>query len=109
MTIYKNKLYDKPMEENSITVWFDRTYDPIHAAMNRTVHLSLCKIDPYLLIFRDSSKCIDYIINIEDDKSVIMIVSSNKPFISTDSLLNMRNECSRIHSVCILYVYKQND
>ena len=91
------------MEENFTTVWFDRTYDPKNTTMNRRLHLSLFKIDPYLLTFRDSSKCIDYITDVKDDNSVILIVSSNELFLSIDSLLNLRNECSQIHSVCIIY------
>ncbi len=47
------------MTQNSSNVWLDRKYDPAAAEINRTNHLFLCRVDPYLVTFCDSDKCID--------------------------------------------------
>jgi hypothetical protein len=49
------------MTQNSNTVWLNQTHDPITTEFHRATHLSLCEIDPYLVTFRHTQKCIDYI------------------------------------------------
>ncbi len=56
------------MTQNSITVWLNQTHDPITTEFDRATHLSLCKIDPYLVTFRHTHKCIDYITQAQTDE-----------------------------------------
>ncbi|CAF1259604.1 unnamed protein product [Adineta steineri] len=65
--------------------------------------MSLCEIDPYLISYRDVHKCIDYIINLDDDKnSVILIISTNKLLFPSDAWIQQCAKLSQIESIYIL-------
>ncbi|UJR18521.1 hypothetical protein I4U23_005427 [Adineta vaga] len=96
------------MAQNSVTVWLDETCDSIVSnEINSDTHLTLCKIDPYLVTFRDLDKCADYIIQTEtDEKKVLLLISSETPSKSLDVFLKLKEKFSHIDSV---YCFTSNE
>jgi hypothetical protein len=94
------------MTQNSITVWLNQTDDPTTAEVDRATHLSLCQIDPYLVTFRDTHKCVDYITQTQtDEKKFILLISSTTLSQSLDVLRDLGQEFSQINSI---YVFDSN-
>lgn len=80
------------------TIWLDRAYSIVDKKSNIEIHFSLCKIDPYLITFRDTDKCFNYIH--ERDDEIILIISDKT---SADrAFLQQCEELSQINSVYIL-------
>lgn len=95
------------MTQNSIRVWLNQTHDPITTEFDHATHLSLCKIDPYLVTFCHTHKCIDYITQTQtDEKNVILLISSTMPSQSLDALRHRGQEFSQINSI---YVFASNE
>ncbi|CAF1450341.1 unnamed protein product [Rotaria sordida] len=89
------------MVENWITIWLDHRSDLTVVGSDRTTHLALCKIDPYLITFRNSNECIDYTSELQpDENKVILIISSDS---YPDILLKITEELSQIDSIYVLY------
>ncbi len=93
------------MSQNLIMIWLDRTYESAAAAKTHsTLHRSLCEIDPYLVTFRHSDKCIDYITDLNEDKNkIVLIISNELPSPSPDTLLLRSEELLQIDSVYMLF------
>ncbi|CAF0814736.1 unnamed protein product [Didymodactylos carnosus] len=88
------------MVPNWITIWLDLTYDTSATTTGSVAtHLCLCKTDPYLLTFRSSDKCIDYITDLQDDDKVILLISNDT---SVHTLLQQSEELPQVDSVYIL-------
>ncbi len=66
-------------------------------------YVSFCKIDPYLISYRDTQKCIDYITNLKNDEDrVILIISTDKLLSSSDTLIQQCVKLTQIESIYIL-------
>lgn len=83
--------------QNWNTIWLDRRQHLAASTTISTIHLSLCKIDPYLVTFRDVDKCIDYIVNMKDDENkVILIISNHSAYQCPRTLIQQSEELSII-------------
>lgn len=93
------------MTQNFITIWFDRPCaQDSSIEIYQQIHAFLCRSSPYLITFRNSNDCADYISNVDEEKNkIILIVSSRIPFLSPDTLLNLAEDLPQIDSVYILY------
>ena len=93
------------MTEKFSTVWFDLTYKHEPSKGKSKIHLALCKIDPYLLTFRDKDKCINYIKSLnENENKVILIISLSTTCHFLKTFLRQTEELPQINSVHILYL-----
>ena len=91
------------MPLNWVTIWLDRTYETAVATINTEIHLSLCKVDPFLMTFRDFVKCVDYMKNLKEDESrVNLIISNDTAPLSPETFLQRIEEHSLIHSIYLL-------
>jgi tetratricopeptide (TPR) repeat protein len=93
------------------TVWLDQAYEAGIKSDRVKVQLSLCKVDPYLITFRDSNKCIYYITNLKEEESkIILIISNGTQHLSSpsDSLLKLSEELSQVDAIYILYSNERN-
>ncbi|CAF3851906.1 unnamed protein product [Rotaria sp. Silwood1] len=96
------------MTVDSVIIWLDQTYDDVAAVAKAktgaAIHVALCKVDPYLVTFRDSNKCIDYITDItENETKKVLIISSEKTIsLPVNTLLQLSEELLQIASVYIL-------
>ncbi|CAF4015774.1 unnamed protein product, partial [Rotaria sp. Silwood1] len=67
-------------------------------------HISFCTVDPYLLSYRDTQKCIDYITNLkEDEDRVILIISTKKLLSASDTLIQQCVKLTQVEATYILY------
>ncbi|CAF1576730.1 unnamed protein product, partial [Didymodactylos carnosus] len=90
------------MLQNIITIWLDRA-DKTDSAL----HLLLCKIDPYVVTFRDTDRCIDYITDLKEDEiKTVLIISSGTASLTPDTLLQLSEELLQIVSI---YILSSND
>ena len=82
------------------TIWLDQTQ-----ICDRQCYISFCTIDPYLITYRDTQKCIDYITGLKPDEyRVIMIITINQLLSSTDTLIQQYVNLSQIESIYILCI-----
>ncbi|CAF1342459.1 unnamed protein product [Didymodactylos carnosus] len=97
------------MFQSLITIWLDQVYDtaPTSAVkINSATHLSLCKIDPYLITFRDSDECIDYITDLkEDETKVVLIISISNAisYLRSDVLFQLGDQLLQVDSLYVLF------
>ncbi|CAF3397278.1 unnamed protein product [Rotaria sp. Silwood2] len=94
-------------EQDSITIWFDGMLPNDSASttitIKRAVHFALCKVDPYLRTFRDLDKCIDYILNInENQNKIILVISKDESSSHPENLAERCEEFAIIDSIYIL-------
>jgi hypothetical protein len=96
------------MSQNWITVWLDLTYGNSATTVDSAAtHLALCKIDPYLVTFRKSDRCINYITGLQaNHNKVIVLISNDTP---VDTLLQQSEELSQIGSVYIVLSNETSD
>lgn len=81
------------------TIWLDQMSSTA-ATVATTMHLSLCKIDPYLMRFSSSDRCFDYITHINQiDTQIILIISCDSTNDLPYSLLKRCDESPRISAV----------
>ncbi|CAF1457772.1 unnamed protein product [Adineta steineri] len=85
-------------------IWLDQTNDHVILKTERiATHLSLCKIDPYLNIFRNIDSCIDHINNISQyENTIFLFISTQISSSSINSLLQVCEELVKIDSIYIL-------
>ncbi|UJR11654.1 hypothetical protein I4U23_015835 [Adineta vaga] len=88
------------MTKTITTIWLDQSQ-----THDSQCYISLCKIDPYLISYRDVHKCIDYITHLNDDENgVILIISTNKLLSpSDDTWIQQCVKLSQIESIYILF------
>jgi tetratricopeptide (TPR) repeat protein len=87
------------MTKTVTTIWLDEAQ-----TRDSQCHMSFCTIDPYLIAYRDTQKCIDYINNLKDEEDrVILIISTNHLLSSSDTLIQQCVKLAQIESIYILY------
>ncbi|CAM4937448.1 unnamed protein product [Rotaria socialis] len=93
------------MTENVHTVWLDLVYKQATSKSKTVIHLSLCKIDPNLVTFRNMDKCINYIKNLnQNDDKVILIISTSTTSHLLKTFLQQTEELSQVSTVYVLYL-----
>ncbi|CAF0778567.1 unnamed protein product [Didymodactylos carnosus] len=97
------------MTDDCITlIWLDLTYTVCSRDESVRTHLALCKVDRYLITFRDTQKCLDYIAELTEEK-VILIITHETSVFSADSILLQRNHnLQQIDSLYIIYSTETN-
>ncbi|CAF1116131.1 unnamed protein product [Adineta ricciae] len=97
----------------NITIWLDQVYDvnkPTIVKRNhmvQAVHISLCKVDPYIVTFRDADLCFNYIIRMnDDDKQAVLVISCDNPANLSKRILTQCQELRQIASVYVLSITK---
>ena len=97
------------MTDDCITlIWLDLTYTVCSRNESVQTHVALCKVDPYLITFRDAEKCLDYIAELTEEK-VILIVTHETSVFSADSIVSQRNyDVQQINALYIIYSTETN-
>ncbi|CAF1278122.1 unnamed protein product [Adineta steineri] len=92
------------MPQNFIsTIWLNQTYKQSGINVNSTTHLCFRNIDPNLITFRDSFKCLNYISNLgEFGNNVILLVTYDTFYQPSDMLLQLCEQLNQIGSIYIL-------
>lgn len=86
------------MVKSVTTIWLD--YGQIS---DKQCYMSFCKIDPYLVSFRDAKKCIDYIINLKiNEDRVILIISTDKSSIISDTFIEQFTKLIQVEEIYLL-------
>jgi tetratricopeptide (TPR) repeat protein len=84
-------------------IWLDQIYTSVTINQSSiTTHFFLCKSDPYLIAFRDTDKCLNYIRNLKGEEKIILIISSET--LSDAIFLRQCEELPQVDSVYILYL-----
>ena len=87
------------MTQGMTIIWLDLTQ-----TRDSQCYVSLCKIDPFLISYRDTQKCLDYVLNLKDDaKRVILIISMNEVFTSSDTVIQQYIQTTQIEFIYILW------
>ncbi|UJR12052.1 hypothetical protein I4U23_016230 [Adineta vaga] len=88
------------MSKSTITtIWLNKS-----GQYDSNVHMCLCKLDPYLVTFCNTDKCIDFITNMEEDVEgkVLLIISIEMFPIPVYTMLQLCEELAQIDSIYIL-------
>ncbi|CAF4819848.1 unnamed protein product [Rotaria socialis] len=86
------------MKNFTTVVWLDQG-----EVRNKQWYISLCKIDPYLVSYRNAQSCIDYISNsLGNEDHVVLIVSYYKTLLASDKSMQQFVQLTQVHAIYIL-------